>query len=281
MITSAGKTHIKRFLAGMEPDIARAIAFGVGEAPEQLSDTALHFEIGRTDVDLISYDFVGDRLIFKGVLEEGFDGVIYEWALYSREDSSAGAFGSRLITSFDSDTETWFQDGVPATYRSTSTRVGNDSVVVAASASGSTTVSYPDVTMDFSEYSAADTFSFAFYNDNTNLATIRYRFKTDASNYYDFTLNSGFTTAFNIQTRTKGTAVVTGTPNWGVITGIEVTVTASSAGGSSVGLEGVRIEDVDTVDQGYVLVARAVLTTPFAKSAGAIQEIEFPLGVTI
>jgi hypothetical protein len=281
MITSAGKTHIKRFLAGMEPDIARAIAFGVGEAPEQLSDTALHFEIGRTDVDLVSYDFTTDRLIFKGVLEEGFDGVIYEWALYSREDSSAGAFGSRLVTSFDSDTETWFQGGSAATYRTTNTRIGNDSVVVTAATSGNTTVSYPDVTMDFSEYSAADNFSFAFYNDNTNLSSIRYRFKTDASNYYDFTLNSGFSTAFNIQTRTKGTATVTGTPNWGTITAIEVTVFSSGAGGASVGLEGVRIEDVDTVDQGYVMIARAVLVTPFAKTAGAIQEVEFPLGVTI
>src|SRR5215216_3335591 len=116
MITTAGKTHIKRFLAGMEPDFARAIAFGVGEAPEQLTDTALYYEIGRTPITLTSYDFVGDRLILKADLEEGFDGVLYEYGLYSREDSSAGDYGSRLVASFDSDTEAWFQGGSVATY---------------------------------------------------------------------------------------------------------------------------------------------------------------------
>lgn len=274
--------HIKRFLAGMEPDLGRAIAFGVGEAPETLADTSLYYEIGRTPVSLVTYDFTTDKLVFKASLEEGFDGVLYEYGLYSREDSSAGEFGSRLVTSFDSDTEAWFQGGAVATYRTTSTRIGNDSVVVTATTSGNTTVTFPDVTMDFSGYSAADLFSFAFYNDNTNLSSLRYRFYTDASNYYDFSFNNGnFGTAFNIVRIPKGNATVTGVPNWATITKIEVTAFSTGAGASSVGLEAVRIEDVDTVDQGYVLVARAVLTVPFSKIAGRTQEIEFPLGVNI
>jgi hypothetical protein len=282
MITATGKTHIKRFLAGLEPDLARAIAFGVGEAAESVNDTSLQFEIGRTSIDLVTYDFTTDRLIFKANLEEGFDGILYEYALYSREDSSAGAFGSRLITSFDSDTETWTVGGVPATYRTTSTRVGNDSVVIGAAANGNATAVQQDITMDFSEYSAADQFSFAFYNDNTNLSSLRYRFYTDLSNYYDISFNNGnFGTAFNIVKVNKGNATVTGTPSWGNITRLDVTAFSTGAGTSSVGLEAIRIEDVDTVDSGYVMIARAVLGTPFAKIAGRTQEIEFPLGVTI
>lgn len=266
----------------MEPDLARAIAFGVGEAAENLNDVALQFEIGRTPVDLITYDFTTDRLVFKADLSEGFDGVLYEYALYSREDSSAGAFGSRLLTSFDSDTETWTVGGVAATYRTTSTRVGNDSVVIGAGASGNVTATQQDITMDFSDYSAADTFSFAFYNDNTNLSSLRYRFYTDLANYYDISFNNGvFNTAFNIVKIPKGNAVATGAPNWGLITRLDVTAFSTGAGTSSVGLEAVRIEDVDTVDSGYVMVARAVLATPFSKIAGRTQEVEFPLGVTI
>lgn len=282
MITAAGKIHIKRYLAGYEPDLARAIAFGVGQAAETLNDTSLQFEIDRTPISLVSYDFTTDKLIFKANLDEGFDGILYEYALYSREDSSAGAFGSRIISSFDSDTETWTVGGVPATYRTTSTRVGNDSVVIGAAASGNATASMQDVTMDFSGYSAADLFSFAFYNDNAFLSSLRFRFFTDASNYYDISFNNGvFGTAFNVVQVPKGNAVVTGTPNWELITRIDVTAFSTGGGTSSVGLEAVRIEDVDTVDSGYVCIARAVLVTPFAKIAGRTQEIEFPLGVTI
>lgn len=266
----------------MEPDLARSIAFGVGEAPETLADTSLYFEIGRSPVTLVSYDFTTDRLVFKASLEEGFDGVLYEYALYSREDSSAGEYGSRIITSFDSDTEAWFVGGTPATYRTTSTRVGNDSVVIGAAANGSQTVTQSDITMDFSGYSAADLFSFAFYNDNTNLSSLRYRFYTDASNYYTFSFNNGvFGTAFNIYRIAKGSAVVTGVPNWATITSMDVTAFSTGAGTSSVGLEAVRVEDVDTVDTGYACVARAVLPVPFAKIAGRTQEVEFPLGVSI
>ena len=207
----------------MEPDLARVIAFGVGETAESLTDTSLRFEIDRTPIILTSYDFTTDRLIFKANLDEGFDGVLYEYALYSREDSNAGVYGSRLVSSFDSDTESWFEGGVAATYRTTNTRVGNDSVFLTAGASGNTTVSQPDVTMDFSGYSAADLFSFAFYNDNTNLSSLRYRFFTDTSNYYDFSFNNAnFGTAFNIVQIAKGNAVATGVPNWGSITRIPI-----------------------------------------------------------
>jgi hypothetical protein len=90
-----------------------------------------------------------------------------------------------------------------------------------------------------------------------------------------------FGTAFNIVKVNKGNATVTGNPNWGNITRLDVTAFSTGAGTSSVGLEAIRIEDVDTVDSGYVMLARAVLATPFSKIAGRTQEIEFPLGVTI
>lgn len=265
-----------------EPDIGRAIAVGVGTTPEQLTDTALEYEIGRSTVSLVAYDYTTDRLIFKAPLDESFDGIIHELALYSREESSAGAYGSRLLASFDSDTEFWMQGVVPATYRVANTRIGNDSVAVTAAASGSVTVTYSDITIDLSGNSAADTMSFAFHTANTNVSSIRYRFKSDASNYYDIIVPSaGIATGFNIKRALKGSATVTGTPNWGTITSLEVTVNATAGGAIDVGLEGIRIEDVDTIDAGYVLVSRVVLDVPFTKVAGRSQEVEFPLGVTI
>jgi hypothetical protein len=282
MITSAGSTHIKRYLAAYEPELAAAIAFGVGEAPEQLGDVRLQYEIGRSPINLTSYDFVNNRLIFKATLDEGFDGLLYEFGLYSREDSSAGAFGSRLLLSFDSDTEACFNGGCGATYTTNNTRIVNDSATVVLNPSSTATLTCPDQTMDLGEYSAADTFVFAFYSSTINVTNIRVRFYTDDSNYYSVTTTGAVAAGFNIASIPKGNATVTGAPNWANITKVDITATTNgTAGGATINFEGIRIEDVDTIDNSYVLVARTVLTTPFQKIAGRIQEIEFPLGVTV
>lgn len=283
MITTEGTLHVKRYMAGWVPSIALSMAFGVGESPESAGDTKLQFEVGRSDIELVSYDFIQDKLVFKATLDEGFDATLYEVGLYSSEANvAAGEFGSRLITSFDSETEVWLQASNPATYTTNNTRIGANSVTLTLAVNTSATVSQEGVVLNFSGYSAADEFVFAFYCDNGNTESIRYRFMTDASNYYDFTIPaSSISTGFNLVRLLKGTAVPTGTPNWGSITRMEVTPTAKNIGGVVINLEGIRIEDMDTVSAGYVMVARSVLAVPFDKVAGRIQEVEFPLGVTV
>lgn len=283
MITNDGRLHIKRYMAGWTPSIALSMAFGVGQTAPTLNDTSLQFEVGRSDIELTTYDFVQDKLVFKATLDEGFDATIHEVALYSLESNiMSGEYGSRLITSFDSATETWMQASVPATFTSLNTRIGVDSVLVEPAANGTVTVRNSDIVLDLSGYSAADEFSFAFNSANGNVSSIRVRFFTDASNYYDVVAPAAnITTGFNIIRTMKGAAVSTGAPNWSMITAIEVSVSAKSIGGAAVNLEGIRIEDMDTVAPDYVMVARATLPIPFDKVAGRIQEIEFPLGVTV
>lgn len=281
MITAEGMNHIKRYLAGWTPSIALSMAFGVGTAAPTSSDKELQFEVGRSDIELVSYDFVQNKLVFKASLDEEFDATIHEVGLYSLESNMiSGEYGSRMISSFDSETEEWFQGANPATYVTTNTRIGEDSVFLNPAANGSVSVTQEDTVLDLSGYSAADQLSFAFYSDNTHASSIRYRFKTDASNYYDFTITS-VPSGFSIVRRNKGTATVTGTPSWENITSMEVTVSAKATGTASVNLEGIRIEDMDTISPDYVLVARVVLAVPFDKVSGRIQEVEFPLGVTI
>lgn len=283
MITTEGTLHVKRYMAGWVPSIALSMAFGVGESAESPTSTSLDFEVGRSDVDIVSYDFEQDKLVFKATLDEGFDATLHEVALYSLESNiSSGEYGSRLLTSFDSETEVWQQAGAPATYSDTNTRVGADSVLVTAAASGSVTVTQADIILNLSGYSAADEFVFAFYCDNGNVSTLRFRLKTDNANYYDISIAAADISAgFNIVRVPKGAATATGNPSWEFITSMEVTVNAKSTGGVSVNLEGVRIEDMDTVAQDYVMVARSKLAIPFDKVAGRIQEIEFPIGVTV
>lgn len=279
MITDLGKVQIKRYLAGWETEIAGSIAFGVGESVESATQNRLDYEIGRVGIDFVTYDFNDDKLVFKGVMDEAFDGVIYEVGLFSSGPEATGS-SSRLILSFDSDTEFWTQGGVDATYVTSNTRIGNDSMLVSPAASGSVTASYSDILMDLSGYTAADTFSIALRSANANISSLRFRFYTDTTNYYDITVpGAQITTGFGIVSVPFSQAAPTGTPRWEEITKVDVTVNASAGGAVSLQLEGVRIEDNDNVDPDRIMVARVKLATPFVKTAGTIQEVEFPLGV--
>lgn len=281
MITTDGKLHIKRYLAGYVPAIARTIAFGIGSKAEAVGDTALQFEIARANIALTAFDFDANKLIFKGTLDETYSGTIYEVALFSSEDAGSIPGGSRLVTTFDSDTEEWFQGGSAATFNATGTRIGDDSVSLTPAANGSVTVSQSNMQMDFSENSGSDNFAFAFNSGTANLSSVRYRFMTDASNYYDFTINSGISTGYNVINRTKASATVTGAPNWGNITQLQVTANAGAGGAVALNLDGIRIEDADTISPDYVMVSRELLSTPFVKEAGRIQEVEFALDVSV
>ena len=276
MITTEGKQHVRRYLANYVPNIAEAIAFGIGSASETSTDKSLQFEVGRVDVSLYDYDFVNDAIIFKGSVPDEFVGKVYEVAIYSQfDDATAGNYGSRIITTFDSATEDWSN---PA-YTNVNTRIGIDSLNHTPALSTTTTSVLANQAFDFSGYSGSDEFLFAFNCANTNTASIVFRFKTDASNHYAYTVTNP-SSGYSIVAATKGSLTVTGTPNWATITSVEVATTSKAAGASNVELDGIRIEDRDAVNLDYTLVARNVVS-PVTKLDGQSQDIEYALDVTL
>lgn len=284
-ITNDGKTHIKRYLAGFVPAIARSVAFGIGDQAEAVGQKKLQFEVARTDITLTTYDFVNNRLIFKASVPTDFTGKIYEAAIYSlASNTSAGNFGGQLITSFDSATEDWADatTAAVASYATTNTRIGDDSLRQTPVASASKTDSLKDLELDLSGYSAADQFTFALNVGNTNTSGITFYFLTDASNYYSvaFSGSSVNTAGYKFLTVTKSTATPTGNPNWANITEVQVKTTSGSGGGSQIDFDGIRIDDIDSNNPDYIMVSREVIT-PFTKAAGRTNEIEFSLGVTV
>jgi hypothetical protein len=283
MIVTNGKIRIKRYLAGYTPVLARSIAFGIGGTAENVNDTKLQFEVGRSDIALIAYDFVNDELIFKADVDAAIGGKIYEAALYSAStNDAAGRFGSRLLTTFDEDLEGWVDatSGVDATYSPTNTRIGTASLNHNPAASGTKTDALSQIFLDFSGNSGADKFVFAFNVNNAFVSSMRFRFLTDASNYYEFALGPQ-TTGYKIVEATKSSATVTGTPSWDNITEMRVSTTSTSGGAASVDFDGIRIDDEDTLNQDYVMISREVLASPFTKQEGSSQEIEFSLDVNV
>lgn len=283
MITVNGKTHIKRYLAGIVPSIARSIAFGIGGAAEAVGDTKLNFEVGRSQVRLVSYDFVNNKLIFKADVDELFGGTIYEVALFSSNAAETGGqFSSKVITTFDQSRDIWVDatTSVASAWTTSNTRIGGESLIQTPSASTSKTDMAAGMFLNLSGYSGSDRFVFAYNVGNANTSNVKFRFGTDAANYYEFALGTQ-TAGYKVIEMTKSSATVTGSPSWAQITEIRVTTTSGATGASSVNFDGIRIEDSDSLNQDFVMVSRELLTTPFVKTEGNVQEIEFSLDVSV
>jgi hypothetical protein len=153
MLTIEGKTYIKRYLANQVGTIAESIAIGLGNTPENSLDDALNFEVDRVDIDLTTYDFTTDRLIFKAGLSEEYSGVIYEVGLWSLDTNfSAGEYQSRILLSFDSVSEDW---SLPtnAAWGTTAARLGADNLQHSPATSATVTSSLQDLYLDLSGYS--------------------------------------------------------------------------------------------------------------------------------
>jgi hypothetical protein len=277
MLTTKGKQHIKRYLARQVGDIARSISVGAGSVSESTSHSALQFEWGRADIVLVSYDYVNDRVVFKTTLPTEMSGKIYEVAIWSQTQStSAGEFTSKLLSSFDSAGEVWSG----GSFQAANARLGVDALRLAPAASATVTSTLTDLFLDLSGNSGADTFTIAYYNSNANVANFKVRFRTDNSNYYTIQVTSP-ATGYQVATVAKSAATATGNPSWANITSIQMEAVATSGGSAAIDFDGLRIEDTDTIDPNYVMVARELLGAPVTKVAGRPMDIEFNLPVTL
>jgi hypothetical protein len=281
VITDEGRVYIKRYLAGWTPRIAASLAYGIGDTAETSAQRKLQFEIGRADINITAYDFINNKLVFKAQLPDDAYGSIREIGLFSMERNAlAGDGDSRLITSFDSGTEAWINPatGVSPSFTTANTRVGDDSMTLTAAAGQSITAQLDGIGLDLSDNSSADRVVTAA-NVSANVASVLVRFYSDSANYYTITHNP--TAGYRFLNYAMSTAVPTGSPSWSNINMISYTLTATAAGAATVDFDGLRIEDTDTPNPEYVMVAREVLPTPFLKEAGRSQAIEFAIDVSI
>lgn len=277
MITSQGRRFIKRYLAGQAGSIVGAISVGIGDTAATLNDTRLQFEFQRIPVLVTGYDFAADELIFKGTLDENVAGEIREVGIWTAESNgAAGSQQSFILTSFDSEDETWDVE----TFDAVGARIGSDGLKHTPATSATSVSVLTGVSFDFEDYSSQDTFILAYNPENANTANVKIRFRTDAANYYEFTITSP-ASGYKFHSFLKGSASVTGVPDWSNINEIEVRTTATGGGSASVKFDGLRVEDTDAVAPEYGLVARFIPTLPINKPEGIIQDIEFALPVNI
>jgi hypothetical protein len=272
LITTEGARLILRVLAEQASSLGQAIGLGVGNAAAVVGDTRLKWEIDRAAIDIKNVDYDNSRVIMKTTLPQNSIYTIYEVGLWSQFTNSFNSDNvSRVLTTFETAFESWTN----TTLDSTQARTSPDSVKIDAGASATTT-STLNVDLDLSGYSALDTFNIAFYKANNNITTLKLNFASTTGSWEGSATVSALPIGYNIISISKGSFVATGTPDWSAITSMNVKVTAGASAGYLI-MDGIRIEDGDTLNPSYALVSRSVLATPLVKTDSSPMDIEYAL----
>lgn len=289
MITKFGKRFIAQYLAGNVTFPAQDLAVGIDSTAANVSgnDTRLGFEFYRLPVTLGTIDIQTDEngdstyaVVYKATLPQDVAGQIKEIGLYPSSRISVNNFDSKFISDFENNL-LWLDtnDNNPELVTSPAPRIGATmSKIIAAS---STSVEYKSKfnSFDLSGYSTNDTVTLAFNQADTNLSSIKVKFYSSDTAYSYATFSNLTSVGNNIKQVSLSSLQTSGSPDTTSIVKIGIEVTAKNTGDAVVYLDGLRINDEDTFDPRFGLIARSVLSSTLEKKAGRPADIEYRLGI--
>lgn len=273
MITTVGKSVIKKFFGRQLNQIGTHLAFGVGNATAVLGDVTLNFEAFRIPVASTFFDSDSDRLIFKGSIPPGQIAKVYEIGLVY--DLAAGD-GSVSVPLFDTTGSVW----TGGTIVTTNARVGSDNIKIDVAANGTIMASVDDLGADLSTFVSTDAVAASFTAD-ANTSSVRVRLGSDSSNYVEFLYNSP-AVGYNTMRALISSGTTTGTPDLTAINYVAARVSAKASGDTSVYFDGLRFEDNGVDDpESNLLVARFVPGSPVDIDNDLVSDVEYSLVITV
>jgi hypothetical protein len=296
MITKFGKRFLTSYIAGNSDFISKDLAFGIATAsqlPVADTNTRLGFEFYRLPVNLSSISVEDDGVggynyyaIYKATIPQGISGVICEVGLYPGLRQSLNGYDSKFITAFENNI-TWVDslNDSPALESNSPdgttfvSKIGENMIKFEVDQSTSKEYKNSIVLLDLSGYSVNDSLTLAYKKADSNTSKIRIKFYSSATSYYyaDFTPSGSNEDKVESISMSDIFNNIVGSPDLTNITQIGVEVTAGSGGDTTVYFDGLRINDEDTFDPQYGLIARSILTTPLKKPSGRPVDIEYKL----
>jgi len=295
MITKFGKRFFTNYIAGNVTFLTKDIALGIGSTTPDTSgnDTRLDFEFYRLPATLGSMDIQPNGsggfnyyAVYKATIPQDISGVVSEIGLYPGTRASINNYDSKFITSFENNVN-WFDSSnnnpqlkANSTTEPFLSKIGESMVQFDVLTSTSKEYQNSIVSLDLSGYSVNDSLTLAYKKKDNNVTNIRIKLYSSDTQYYyvDFTPTSG--TGDKIQEVSMGTLfgnTSTVVPDATSIIKIGVEVTAGSGGPTTVYFDGLRVNDEDTFDPIFGLIARSLLTTPLQKPSGRPVDIEYRL----
>jgi len=295
LITKFGKRFISSYLAGTTVSPTKDLAFGIDSTAVQSNgnDTRLGFEFYRIPVSFGSIDIQTDvsgnstySIVYQATIPQDVSGIIKEIGLYPGLKSSINNYDSKFIADFENNLMWFKSDGANPELAATTTsgiipRVGSyfSKVGVSPSQSMEFVCSYSG--LDLSGYTASDSLSLAYNQENTNLDSIVFRFYSSDSSYYSATFaGAASVTDTNKIAKVLFSSLVANNAYADLtsIIKIGVVITAKSSGQAVVYLDALRIDDEDTFDANFGLISRSVVS-PIEKIAGKPVDIEYRINL--
>jgi hypothetical protein len=295
LITKFGKRFISSYLAGTTVSPTKDLAFGIDSTAVQSNgnDTRLGFEFYRIPVSFGSIDIQTDgsgnstySIVYQATIPQDVSGIIKEIGLYPGLKSSINNYDSKFIADFENNLMWFKSDEANPELSATTTsgiipRVGSYFSKVGVSPSQSMEFVCPYSGLDLSGYTASDSLSLAYNQENTNLDSIVFRFYSSDSSYYSATFaGAASVTDTNKIAKVLFSSLVANNAYADLtsIIKIGVVITAKSSGQAVVYLDALRIDDEDTFDANFGLISRSVVS-PIEKIAGKPVDIEYRINL--
>jgi hypothetical protein len=271
LITTQGKNRIRQILAGKTNGFASSILVGVGATTPTADDTVLDFAVEGATILNTMVDDVTNKIFFKTSLPVDKQYKIYELGCYAADGVTAKQYQQNSLLISFGELTTWTDTSGTHSLNSTNTRVGAFSIRYSLLAAGVGRGSTP-FQIGLDQLPTYTQFKLAYFANN--IASIKVRFKTTDSDYYEGSITPATNNAYNISSVNKSSFVATGVPSWSTITNIEVQATATGSAGT-IDLDSIRYDVATTADS--LLLSRALPASPVIKPAGSTMDIEYLL----
>lgn len=288
VITKFGKRFFTNSIAGKIADLSKSIAIGIDDTAATEDDTRLGFEFFRYPVSLGSTEIttVGSTttysVIYKTTIPQDISGAINEIGLYPVARTSLNSYDSKFITDASTSVDWISYNGFNPTESAAESRIGNTILVMDSNGTAEEEYSL-SVKLDMSGYSLKDTLTVAYHKFDDNLLALGIQFyHTDGNAYYteitppvgtgpqissDITIGSIFASSVGIVDQTQ-------------IWRVDVKVIPKTGLTTSIGLDGIRVNDEDTFDPIYGLISRSALESTVNKVYGRQLDIEYKVDLS-
>lgn len=290
IVTKFGKRFFTNSLAGKIDNQSKDIAIGISSTAATVDDTRLGFEFYRTPVTLSSTDIqtldgvTTYSVIYKTTIPQDISGIVSEIGLYPQTRFSLNNYDSKFLSDF-SNYLNWIDSSQlynPLVTESNS-KIGSNLLTMTSGAGSPNEYTSSVQPMDISGYSVNDSIKLAYYKNDNNLSYIRIKLYSSDTDYYSVDITPASGTGYKLSSDIPLSTLFsdpTGSPDKTQINKIGILLQPTSSNTTTVGMDGLRINDEDTFDPIFGLISRSVLGTTLTKLAGRQVDIEYKLDLS-
>jgi len=291
LLTKFGKRYLTQYLAGQSNTNLKDIALGVGSTAATVNDTQLGFEFYKSPVSMNSIDIQTNSstgistygVVHKTTIPVDVAGTINEIGLFPSVSLGSTDYASNSISTFE-DNQSWEDStgSYPLSVTTPFPQIGSSYLSIGASSSQSKEYFY-NFNIDISGYSALDSLTLAYYQNDTNLDYVFVRMYDSSNRYYEIRYAGDVSIGYKIKSLTLNnlysSGFGSGTPDQTSIVKISCGVKAKSSGSTTALFDGMRVNDEDSFRTDYGMISRSVLSNPITKTLGKQMVIEYRIGI--